>query len=209
MFDEILGKESKAAPVKEEVKAEPVKEEAPAPAKESTDDFMGAINSIKEDIKVTTEEIEKARAEAKEKIEKINAENIDLDDLEADIKEIQGDLKKDLDGLKLDLDRHVQALKEEVKKLGDLDAKAPENKKTLLSYLDAAIKTLNGLNSNNLLNVKVDAGFTITKWVAVGVLKKILQGIRAGVIAGNTINASIRAMAIEYRIKHKNKICTT
>lgn len=198
-------KADKAA-AKEEAKSASVvkKEEAPAPAKESTDDLMGAINSIKEDIKVTTEEIEKARAEAKEKIEKINAENIDLDDLEADIKEIQGDLKKDLDGLKLDLDRHVQALKEEVKKLGDLDAKAPENKKTLLSYLDAAIKTLNGLNSNNLLNVKVDVGFTITKWVTVGVLKKILQGIRAGVIAGNTINASIRAMAKEYRSEHKN-----
>jgi hypothetical protein len=189
------------APVAEEVKA-PVAEEvkAPAPAKESTDDLMGAINSIKEDIKETTEEIEKARAEAKEKIEKINAENIDLDDLEADIKEIQDDLKKDLDGLKLDLDRHVQALKEEVKKLEDLDAKNPENKKTLLSYLDAAIKTLNGLNK--LSYVKLDLGVTVAT------LKLILKGIRAGVIAGNTINASIKAMASEYRGKHKNKKIT-
>ena len=212
-------KADKAA-AKEEAKSASVvkKEEAPAPAKESTEDLMGAINSIKEDIEDTTKEIEDTRKVAREKINKIREEILDLKqtigkegtimDLEADIKEIEDILKKDLGGLKLDLDRHVQALKEEVKKLGDLDAKAPENKKTLLSYLDAAIKTLNGLNSNNLLNVKVDAGFTITKWVAVGVLKKILQGIRAGVIAGNTINASIRAMAKEYRIKHKNKKIT-
>jgi gas vesicle protein len=102
-----------------------LKEEAPAPAKESTDDLMGAINSIKEDIKDTTEEIEKARAEAREKINKIREEIIDLKeskgkegtimDLEADIKEIEDILKDDLDGLKLDLDRHVKALKEEVK----------------------------------------------------------------------------------------------
>ena len=212
-------KADKAA-AKEEAKSASVvkKEEAPAPEKKSTDDLMGAIDSIKEDIEDTTKEIEDARKVAREKINKIREEILDLKeskgkegtimDLEADIKEIQDDLKKDLDGLKLDLDRHVQALKEEVKKLGDLDAKAPENKKTLLSYLDAAIKTLNGLNSNNLLNVKVDAGFTITKWVTVGVLKKILQGIRLGVIAGNTINASIRAMAKEYRGEHKNKKIT-
>jgi hypothetical protein len=215
---EEVKEEAKVETVAEEVKAEPVKEEAPAPAKESTDDLMGAINSIKKDIEDTTKEIEDVRAEAREKIIKIRKEIIKLEnskgkggtimDLEADIKEIEDILKEDLDGLKLDLDRHVQALKEEVKKLEDLDAKAPENKKTLLSYLDAAIKTLNGLNSNNLLNVKVDAGFTITKWVTVGVLKKILQGIRAGVIAGNTINASIRAMAKEYRGKHKNKKIT-
>jgi hypothetical protein len=213
-LDAFLNKE-KAAPVIE-AKA-PVKK-APAPAKESTEDLMGAIDSIKEDIKDTTEEIEKARAEAREKVNKIREEIIDLKeskgkegtvmDLEADIKEIEDILKDDLDGLKLDLDRHVKALKEEVKKLENLDAKNPENKKTLLSYLDAAIKTLNGLNSNNVLNVKVDAGFTITKWVTVGVLKKILQGIRLGVIAGNTINASIRAMASQYRGKHKNKKIT-
>ena len=47
-------------------------------------------------------------------------------DLEADIKEIEDILEDDLFGLKLDLDGHVQALKEEVKKLGDLDAKAPD-----------------------------------------------------------------------------------
>ena len=197
-------KADKAAPVVEEVKAAPVAEKvkAPAPAKESTDNLMSAINSIKEDIKETTEEIEKAKAEAKEKIEKINAENIDLDDLEADIKEIQDDLKKDLDGLKLDLDRHVKALKEEVKKLEDLDAKATENKKTLLTYINEAIATLNGLKSTDKSYGMIDAG------ISVGILKKILQGIRLGVIAGNTINASIRAMAKEYRGKHKNKKIT-
>ena len=118
-------------------------------------------------------------------------------DLEADIKEIEDILKEYLDGLKLDLDRHVQALKEEVKKLEDLDAKAPENEGSLLSYLDAAIKTLNGLNK--LSYVKLDLG------VSLGTLKLILKGIRAGVIAGNTINASIKAMASQYRGKHKNK----
>lgn len=109
-----------------ESKVEPVKK-APTPAKESTDDLMGAINSIKEDIKDTTEEIEGARKVARKKINKIREEIIDLKeskgkegtimDLEADIKEIEDILKEDLDGLKLDLDRHVQALKEEVKRL--------------------------------------------------------------------------------------------
>ena len=213
-------KEEAPAPVKEEVKAEPVAEEvkapvaeevkAPAPAKESTDNLMRAINSIKEDIKETTEEIEDARKVAREKINKIREEILDLKetigkegtimDLEADIKEIEDILKEDLDGLKLDLDRHVQALKEEVKKLEDLDAKAPENKKTLLSYLDAAIATLNGLNKLTYAGIGVGTSMAI--------LKKILQGIRAGVIAGNTINASIRAMAKEYRIKHKNEKIT-
>jgi len=170
-----------------EKQIKPVKE-APAPAKKSTEDFMGAIDSIKEDIKNTTEEIEKARAEAREKVNKIREEIIDLKeskgkegtvmDLEADIKEIEDILKDDLDGLKLDLDRHVQALKEEVKKIENLDAKNPENKKTLLSYLDAAIKNLNGLNK--LTYAKLDAG------VALGTLKLILQGIRAGVILQET-----------------------
>ena len=156
-LDAFLNKEKSAASVFK-------KEEAPVPAKESTDDLMGAIDSIKEDIEDTTKEIEDARKVAREKINKIREEILDLKeskgkegtimDLEADIKEIEDILKDDLDGLKLDLDRHVKALKEEVKKLGDLDAKAPENKKTLLSYLDAAIKTLNGLNK--LSYVKYD-----------------------------------------------------
>ena len=202
--------EVKEEPVKEEAKVEPVKEEAPAPSKESTEDLMGAIDSIKEDIEDTTTEIEDVRAEAREKVNKIREEILDLKeskgkegtimDLEADIKEIEDILKEDLDGLKIDLDRHVQALKEEVKKLEDLDAKAPENKKTLLSYLDAAIKTLNGLNK--LSYVKLDLG------VSLATLKLILKGIRAGVIAGNTISASIKAMAKEYRVEHKNEKIT-
>jgi hypothetical protein len=209
---EEVKEEAKVEPVAEEVKAEAVKEEVkvPAPAKESTDDLMGAIDSIKEDIEETTEEIEKARAEARKKINKIREEIIDLKeskgkegtimDLEADIKEIEDILKGDLDGLKLDLDRHVQALKEEVKKLEDLDAKAPENKKTLLSYLDAAIATLNGLNKLTYAGIGVGTSMAI--------LKKILQGIRAGVIAGNNISASIKAMASQYRGEHKNEKIT-
>ena len=204
-------KADKAA-AKEKVKAEPVKEEVKveAPAKVSTDDLMGAINSIKEDITNTTEEIEKARAEAREKVNKIREEILDLKesigkegtimDLEADITEIEDILKEDLDGLKLDLDRHVQALKEEVKKIEDLDAKNPENKKTLIKYIDSAIATLNGLNK--LTYAKLDAGVTL------GTLKLILQGIRAGVILTGDIKASIRAMAKEYRGKHKNKKIT-
>jgi len=213
----IRGRAEAKAPVKEEVKLEapvveakaPVKE-APAPAKESTDDLMGVINSIKEDIKNTTKEIEDARAEAREKVNKIREEILDLKesigkegtimDLEADITEIEDILKEDLDGLKLDLDRHVQALKEEVKKIEYLDAKNPENKNTLISYLDAAIKTLNGLDK--LTYAKLDAGVTLAT------LKLILKGIRAGVIAGNTIKASISAMASQYRGEHKNKKIT-
>lgn len=144
--------EAKAAPVTK-AKSSPIVEPKAEPVKKSTDDLMGAIDSIKEDIEVTTKEIEDARKVAREKINKIREEILDLKeskgkegtimDLEADIKEIEEILKEDLDGLKLDLDRHVQDLKEEVKKIENLDAKAPENKKTLVSYLDAAIKTLN------------------------------------------------------------------
>ena len=207
-FAKEAGIEIPAAPVVE-TKAELVKE-APAPAKVSTDDLMGAINSIKEDIKDTTEEIEKARAEAREKVNKIREEILDLKesigkegtimDLEADITEIELILKDDLDGLKLDLDRHVQALKEEVKKIEDLDTKNPENKKTLIKYIDSAIATLNGLNK--LTYAKLDAGVTL------GTLKLILQGIRAGVILTGDIKGSIRKMASQYRGEHKNKKIT-
>lgn len=194
-------------------KTEPVAETKAEPVKKSTvkgEDIMGSIDSIKEDINETTNEIKNARKVARDKVNKIREEIIDLKeskgkegtimDLEADIEEIEGELENDLDGLKLDLDRHVQDLKEEVKKLEDLDAKAPENKKTLLSYLDAAITTLNGLNK--LSYAKLDLGVTA------GTLKLILKGIRAGVIAGKTIKVSIQEMASKYRGKHENKKIT-
>jgi len=181
---------------KAKVKVEPVKEEAPAPAKESTEDLMGVINSIKEDIKNTTEEIKKAREEARKEVNKINAENIDLDDLEADIKEIEDNLKDELAILQGELDGHIKALKEEVKSLGDLDSKAPENKKTLLTYINEAITTLNGLNKLTYAGIGVGT--------SLATMKLVLKGIRAAVIAGKTINQGINEMYTKYKGRHKN-----
>lgn len=44
--------------------------------------------------------------------------------------------------------------------------------------------------------------------VSLGTMKLILKGIKAGIIAGNSLNASIKKMASEYRGKHKNKKIT-
>jgi hypothetical protein len=216
-------KADKAA-AKEEAKSASVvkKEEAPAPAKKSTDNLMGVINSIKEEIDEINKDIAEAKKTAKDKILPIRDQIEDLDNsnktkdeketqkefFQQDIEDIEKDLKKELYGIENetykglvgDLNKKIKQLKEEVKKIEDLDAKNPENKKTLLSYLDAAIKTLNGLNK--LSYVKLDLGVTV------GTLKLILKGIRAGVIAGNTISASIKAMASQYRGKHKNKKIT-
>lgn len=220
-FAKEAGIEIPLAPVTE-VKAEFVKEEAPAPAKKSTDDLMGAINSIKEEIDEINKDIAEAKKTAKDKILPIRNQIEDLDNsnktkdeketqkefLQQDIKDIEDILKKELYGIENetykglvgDLNEKIEQLKEEVKKIENLDAKNPENKKTLVSYLDAAIKTLNGLNK--LSYAKLDAG------ISLATLKLILKGIRAGVIAGNTINASIKAMASQYRGKHKNKKIT-
>ena len=207
----------KAAPVKEEVK-----EEAPAPAKESTEDLMGAINSIKEEIDEINKDIAEAKKTAKDKILPIRDQIEDLDNsnktkdeketqkefFQQDIEDIEKDLKEELYGIENetykglvgDLNKKIKQLKEEVKKIEDLDAKNPENKKTLIKYIDSAIATLNGLNK--LSYVKFDLG------VSLATLKLILKGIRAGVIAGNTISASIKAMASQYRGEHKNKKIT-
>jgi hypothetical protein len=200
-------KADKAA-AKEEAKSASVvkKEEAPAPAKESTDDLMGAIDSIKEEIDEITKDIKDLKTEARKEVNKIEEEKLEttnkskLEDLNDEITVIEDDLEKALIEPQKELDGKIKELKEEVKKIEELDAKNPENKKTLLSYLDAAIKTLNGLNK--LSYVKLDLGVTV------GTLKLILKGIRAGVIAGNTISASIKAMASQYRGKHKNKKIT-
>ena len=197
--------EGKAEPAKAEAKA-PVKEEAPAPAKESTDDLMGVINSIKEEIDEITKDIKDLKTEARKEVNKIEEEKLEttnkskLEDLNDEITVIEDDLEKALIEPQKELDGKIKELKEEVKKIEELDAKNPENKNTLIKYIDAAIKTLNGLNK--LSYVKLDLGVTVAT------LKLILKGIRAGVILTGDIKGSIRAMAKEYRNEHKNKKIT-
>ena len=87
-----------------------------------------------------------------------------------------------------------------VQSLKKSDLKNPENKKTLVSYIDAAIATLNGLNK--LTYAKLDAGVTV------GTLKAILKGIRQIVILTNDFNTAIREMAIKYKNKHTNENIT-
>ena len=196
----------KAAPVKEEVKVEPVVEVKVEPVKESTEDLMGAINSIKEEIDEITKDIKDLKTEARKEVNKIEEEKLEttnkskLEDLNDEITVIEDDLEKALIEPQKELDGKIKELKEEVKKIEDLDAKNPENKKTLIKYIDAAIKTLNGLNK--LSYVKLDLGVTVAT------LKLILKGIRAGVILTGDIKGSIRAMASQYRGEHKNKKIT-
>ena len=192
--------------IKSSKKVEPVNEEAPAPAKESTDDLMGVINSIKEEIDEITKDIKDLKTEARKEVNKIEEEKLEttnkskLEDLNDEITVIEDDLEKALIEPQKQLDGKIKELKEEVKKIEELDAKNPENKNTLIKYIDAAIKTLNGLNK--LSYVKLDLGVTVAT------LKLILKGIRAGVILTGDIKGSIRAMASQYRGEHKNKKIT-
>ena len=172
----------------------------------TAEDRMNVIKSLKEQIEETTNEIKETRAKAREAVNEIEAKILDTknenkkEELQFDIVDIETQLEEDLEGLKDDLDRQVAMLKEEVGSLKDLDIKKPENKKTLLSYIDGAIATLNSLNK--LTYAKLDAGVTL------GTLKLILQGIRAGVVAGKAFDTAIRAMAIKYKKYHDNKKIT-
>ena len=195
--------------IKSTKKAEPVKEKTPVPVKESTvkeDDLMGAINSIKEEIDEITKDIKDLKTEARKEVNKIEEEKLEttnkskLEDLNDNIADIEDKLEKALIKLQDELDGKIKELKEGVKKIEDLDAKNPENKKTLIKYIDSAIATLNGLNK--LSYVKLDLGVTVAT------LKLILKGIRAGVILTGDIKGSIRAMASQYRGEHKNKKIT-
>jgi len=172
----------------------------------TTEDRMGAINSIKEEIEAINKEIKEAKEKARKAVNEIEAKILDTknenkkEELQFDIEEIETQLEEDLDGLKDDLDRQIGMLKEEVESLKDLDLEKPENKKTLLSYIDGAIAALNSLNK--LTYAKLDAGVTL------GTLKLILKGIRQIVIKTNDFNVAVRAMATKYKSKHKNENIT-
>ena len=198
----------KAAPVTE-VKAEPVVEPKAEPVKKSTvtaEDTMGIINTIKEEIEEIIQEIKDIKKEPQEQINEIEGKIIDtkneakIEDYNDDITIIKNDLKEALEDPEERLAAKFEELKKEVGSLKDLDIKKPENKKTLLSYIDGAIATLNSLNK--LTYAKLDAGVTL------GTLKLILQGIRAGVVAGKGFNTAVRAMATKYKNEHKNEKIT-
>ena len=200
--------EVKAEPVVEP-KVEPVVEPKAEPVKKPTvtaEDTMGVINSIKEDIEKTTNEIKETRAKARKAVNEIEAKILDTknenqkEELQFDIVDIETQLEEDLEGLKDDLDRQLGMLKEEVGSLKESDIKKPENKNALVKYIDAAIKTLNGLNK--LTYAKLDAGVTL------GTLKLILQGIREIVIKTSDFNTAVREMAKKYKNEHDNKKIT-
>ena len=204
----LRGRAEAKAPVNE-VKAGPVVEAKAEPVKKPTvtaEDTMGIINTIKEEIEEIIQEIKDIKKEPQEQINEIEGKIIDtkneakIEDYNDDITIIKNDLKEALEDPEERLAAKFEELKKEVGSLKDLDIKKPENKKTLLSYIDGAIATLNSLNK--LTYAKLDAGVTL------GTLKLILQGIRAGVVAGKGFNTAVRAMATKYKNEHKNEKIT-
>jgi len=190
-------------------KVEPIVEPKAEPVKKPTvtaEDRMNVITSIKGDIEAINKEIKEIKEEARREVNKIELKILETknenqkEELQFDIVDIETQLEEDLEGLKDDLDRQIGMLKEEVESLKKLDLEKPENKKTLLSYIDGAIATLNSLNK--LTYAKLDAGVTL------GTLKLILQGIRAGVVAGKGFNTAVRDMANKYKNEHDNKKIT-
>ena len=158
---------------------------------------MDVINSIKEDIEKTTNEIKETRAKARKSVNEIEAKILDTknenqkEELQFDIEEIETQLEEDLEGLKEDLDRQVGMLKEEVDKFQELDAKSPENKKTLLDYLYKAKESLRKLD--RLTYAKLDLG------ISVKTAKIIVDGLIKLVEGGVTVKAAIKQMAAKYK----------
>lgn len=183
-----------------ETKAEPVVEPKAEPVKKSTvtaEDTMGAINSIKEEIEAINNEIKREKEKARKAVNAIEAKILETknenqkEELQFDIEEIETQLEEDLEGLKDDLDRQVGMLKEEVDKFQELDAKSPENKKTLLDYLYKAKESLRKLD--RLTYAKLDLG------ISVKTAKIIVDGLIKLVEGGITVKAAIKQMAAKYK----------
>jgi hypothetical protein len=191
--------ESKVEPVVE-VKAEPVVEPKAEPVKKPTvtaEDTMGAINSIKEEIDAINNEIKREKEKARKAVNEIEAKILETknenrkEELQFDIEDIETQLEEDLEGLKDDLDRQVEMLKEEVDKFQELDAKSPENKKTLLDYLYKAKESLRKLD--RLTYAKLDFG------ISVKTAKIIVEGLIQLVEGGTKVKAAIKQMAAKYK----------
>ena len=163
----------------------------------TAEDTMGAINSIKEEIDAINNEIKREKEKARKAVNAIEAKILETknenqkEELQFDIEEIETQLEEDLEGLKDDLDRQVGMLKEEVDKFQELDAKSPENKKTLLDYLYKAKESLRKLD--RLTYAKLDLG------ISVKTAKLIVEGLIKLVEGGVTVKAAIKQMAAKYK----------
>jgi hypothetical protein len=193
-------KESKVEPIVEP-KAEAVKKPTV-----TAEDRMGIIDTIKGDIETIIKEIKDIKEEPQRQINEIEGKIIDtkneskIEDYNDDITIIKNKLEEDLEDPENRLAEKFKELNKEIDSLKKSDLKNPENKKTLVDYIDAAIATLNSLNK--LTYAKLDAGVTL------GTLKAILKGIRQIVIKTNDFNVAVREMAIKYKNKHKNENIT-
>jgi hypothetical protein len=195
-------------PVKEEVKAEPVAEEvkAPAPAKESTAEEGGILNDIEkiqEDIDSINEDIEKARTEARNKVNVIDSQKIEtklkstLEDLNDKIADIEIALEKVLDPLQIELLEKVTELDQKVKSL-----KNTENENTLLDYLKKARESLKTLDK--LTYVKLDLGISLkTAQLVLDGLIKIVE-TATNLKKKITLKQAINEMYDKYKDIHPN-----
>ena len=181
--------EQQAAPtVKETVepKAEPVKKPTV-----TAEDTMNVIKSLKEQIGEINDEINEVKTEARQAVTDIDDGNLDLEELNKEIAVIEEQLEKDLRAIGVQLAEKIEQLKEEVDKFQELDAKSPENKKTLLDYLYKAKESLRKLD--RLTYAKLDLG------ISVKTAKIIVDGLIKLVVGGITVKAAIKQMAAKYK----------
>ena len=200
-------KADKAA-AKEEAKSASVvkKEEAPAPAKESTEEEGGILNDIEkiqEDIDSINEDIEKARTEARNKVNVIDSQKIEtklkstLEDLNDKIADIEIALEKVLDPLQIELLEKVTELDQKVKSL-----KNTENENTLLDYLKKARESLRTLDK--LTYVKLDLGISLkTAQLVLDGLIKIVE-TATNLKKKITLKQAINEMYDKYKDIHPN-----
>ena len=204
-FKEFVFEKQTKPVVKAEAKA-PVKEKAPAPAKESTAEEGGILNDIEkiqEDINSINEDIEKARTEARNKVNVIDSQKIEtklkstLEDLNDKIADIEIALEKVLDPLQIELLEKVTELDQKVKSL-----KNTENENTLLDYLKKARESLKTLDK--LTYVKLDLGISLkTAQLVLDGLIKIVE-TATNLKKKITLKQAINEMYDKYKDIHPN-----
>ena len=189
-----------------EIPLAPVKEEAPAPAKESTAEEGGILNDIEkiqEDINSINEDIEKARTEARNKVNVIDLQKVEaklkstLEGLNDKILDIEDDLEKVLNPLQIELLEKVTELDQKVKSL-----KNTENENTLLDYLKKARESLRTLDK--LTYVKLDLGISLkTAQLVLDGLIKIVE-TATNLKKKITLKQAINEMYDKYKDIHPN-----
>ena len=204
-FREFVFEKQTKPVVKAEAKA-PVKEEAKTPAKESTAEEGGILNDIEkiqEDINSINEDIEKARTEARNKVNAIDLPKIEtklkstLEDLNDKIADIEIALEEVLDPLQIELLEKVTELDQKVKSL-----KNTENENTLLDYLKKARESL--IKLDKLTYVKLDLGISLkTAQLVLDGLIKIVE-TATNLKKKITLKQAINEMYDKYKDIHPN-----